>query len=92
MSEVCPKCDADLRGAEIRTEHLTAGYYGPWNGEPKFYSRTIGVEFPGVYDGILFWQCPDCGGRWHRWEEGTRQYQAAARYVDALPVVTRQST
>lgn len=23
--------------------------------------------FPGIYEGILYWQCPVCAGCWHRW-------------------------
>jgi hypothetical protein len=30
------------------------------------YSRVIGVEIRGVYDGILYWECPDCGFAWAR--------------------------
>lgn len=31
------------------------------------YYRTILVEVQGVYDGGLFYRCPDCQGQWHRW-------------------------
>ena len=24
----------------------------------------------GAYDGTLYYLCPDCGGRWHRFPEG----------------------
>jgi hypothetical protein len=40
------------------------------------------VEIRGVYDGGLFYQCPDCGGRWHRWEPGSYQYAQAVPYVN----------
>lgn len=30
------------------------------------HSRVIGVEIQGVYDGVLYWQCPDCGFAWGR--------------------------
>ncbi len=33
------------------------------------YSRLIGVEIPGVYDGVLYWLCPDCNGTFHRWDD-----------------------
>lgn len=69
--ENCPDCSADLRDKEIPAEYLRKGYYGPWaeGDPPRYWYRTIGVELPGVYDGILFWQCPDCGYRWHRWAD-----------------------
>ena len=28
--------------------------------------ETIGVEVPGVFDGVLYWQCPSCDGAIHR--------------------------
>lgn len=43
--------------------------------------REIGYEIPEVYDGILFWVCPDCDHAWPRWAEGRRGEQAA-KYVD----------
>lgn len=48
-------------------------------------SRKIGVEIRGVYDGVLFWQCPDCGGRWHRFPATHPLYERAARYIDIRP-------
>jgi len=46
----------------------------------------VGVEVPGVYDGVLYWECPDCGAAWHRWTEGfgsTDHYRVAAQpYID----------
>lgn len=80
---MCPGCKADLVASAIPEEYLLAGYYGPWKlgDPPKFYYRVIGVEIPGVYDGCLYWQCPDCGHRWHRWPEGNPLRQAAEDYV-----------
>lgn len=54
MSDVCPSCGEDL---EYQVSKST-------------YSRKIGVEIWGMYDGVLFWQCPLCDHRWHRWPEG----------------------
>jgi hypothetical protein len=31
------------------------------------YSRVIGVEYQGGYDGVSEWVCPDCGCREGRW-------------------------
>lgn len=30
---------------------------------PTGGSRVIGVEYQGVYDGVLEWRCPVCGRR-----------------------------
>lgn len=67
LGERCPKCEVGL------TYVHTDG---------RIYSRAIMVEIPDVYDGGLFWQCPDCGGRWHRWPEGTWQRRKAQEYVE----------
>jgi RNase P subunit RPR2 len=44
-------------------------------------SRVVGVEQPAVYDGVLYWACLDCGGRWHRFPEGHYLRARAERYV-----------
>jgi len=49
--EVCPACQTNL--------------FVIYDG--KRYSRLIGIEDPLLYDGVSFWQCPDCGLRWNRW-------------------------
>lgn len=69
----CPHCGADLRGDEIAEEHRE--YYG---GATHFL-RTIGVVVPGVYDGGLYWRCPDCGGLWNRWSKRSHLHGAAER-------------
>lgn len=73
---VCPHCGADLRGKEIPAE-----YQKPMYGGQTHYSRIIGVQVRGVYDGVLFWKCPDCAHGWHRWPEGHRLHQIAERYM-----------
>lgn len=65
----CPHCNSNQNGEPISEEYLKKGFYGEWDGTPKYYSRTIGVEISEVYDGVLYWMCPDCGGSWHRWED-----------------------
>lgn len=40
--------------------------YGDKAPEDRFYSRKMGYEISGVYDGILFWGCEDCGHLWPR--------------------------
>jgi hypothetical protein len=79
----CPHCGSNQQGAPIPEEYLRKGSYGEWDGvTPRFYGRTICVEIRGVYDGGLFWQCPDCGGRWHRWPEGHYLRERAEQYVN----------
>ncbi len=57
--------------------------YGDKPESERFFSRVIGMEVRGVYDGVLYWQCPDCGGRWHRWPPGDRLHGRAEQYVNA---------
>lgn len=42
------------------------------------YSRKIGMEYRGVYDGALHWSCPICGWAWHRWPEGPTSWRGKA--------------
>lgn len=77
----CPHCGTDQRGDPIPAEHLAAGLYGEPDSAPRHYSRTIGVNIPGVYDGVLYWACPDCGGTWHRWPEGHHLRRRAQPWI-----------
>lgn len=73
--EVCPENGCDLRASEIPAESLAKGYYGPWDGvEKRYYSRVVGVEIRGLYDGVCYWYCPECGAKWHRFEEGDSRH------------------
>lgn len=75
-----PECPngCDLRGEPIAEAHRH--FFAP---DTTHYSRLIGHEIQGVYDGVLFWSCPDCGIAWPRWTEGTRG-EEARRYSDAV--------
>lgn len=66
LIETCPHCRADLA----------------YEVDGKTYSRGIGVEIQGVYDGVLFWRCPDCGHDWHRWPEGDSLRARAEQYMN----------
>ncbi len=59
--------------------------YGDKPVEERFFSRIIGIEIRGVYDGVLFWQCPDCGGRWQRWSEHDMMAKAQP-YIDGVDI------
>jgi uncharacterized protein with PIN domain len=65
MSSFCPHCRTNLS----------------YTSEGREYSKVIGVEVQGVYDGTLFWMCPKCNGKWHRWPEGHPYRTKAAIYV-----------
>jgi hypothetical protein len=51
FERTCPFCKADLL-------HTTNGVE---------YSRLIGIEIQGQYDGVLAWMCPYCKAVWDRW-------------------------
>ncbi len=77
---VCPHCGTDQRGRALTDEECASGW---WGKDTTHFWRTIGVEVRGVYDGVLFYRCPDCGGSWHRWsaKDHPRMYEKAAKYV-----------
>ncbi len=66
----CPGCGTNLLGAEIPER------------PGEHYRREIGMEIPGVYDGVLYWFCPACSFAWPRifsayygtLQERSRQY------------------
>lgn len=63
MSEYdnCPKCGVSLQGDPIPEEeqHLFGATH---------FRREIGLEDPMLYDGIAWWQCPDCQHIWKRFD------------------------
>lgn len=82
IHDSCPLCGTDLIGDPIPQESRDRGSYG----EATHFRREIGVEIRGVYDGVLYWKCPDCGGAWNRWPKktGDRLYEAAQLCVDRV--------
>lgn len=87
--DCCPHCEADLKGAPIPEEDLHL-YYPPGTPDadlkPKHYRREIMVQVSEVYDGGLYFKCPDCGGTWPRFlpEENAHLFTSAV-------VLTRNS-
>ena len=76
---VCPKCGADWDDGDIyeyfrktnpdqsEEEALKSAKMFGWSNENRErFSRLIGVEISGNYDGVSYWQCPDCGTTWNR--------------------------
>lgn len=74
----CPHCKTSLTGKAIPREYIRKGYYSPG---ALNYRREIGVQIRGEYDGVLYWQCPDCGGTWHRFPEGDYRRERAEKYI-----------
>ena len=62
----CPKCNADWDAGPIPEKDRE--YYSP----PYRFSRLIGLEFPGKYDGVWEYACPDCDARFPRFKEAKR--------------------
>ena len=77
-ADACPHCAADLRGTALPAEYLPYFTKGATH-----FSRKIGVEHPDLYDGVLYWRCPDCGGAWQRYTAGSPLYASAARCIAA---------
>jgi hypothetical protein len=67
MTEACPHC-------AVRLDYEADG---------EVFSRAVGVEIPRLYDGVLFWRCPDCGECWHRYPTGDFRRASADRYAEA---------
>lgn len=77
--EFCPHCHHDLTAMdEYQRPKMIPDTF-----PPEFYEAKIGVEVRGVYDGVLFWQCPSCNGRWHRFPEDDYRYARADEYMNA---------
>lgn len=90
LTQACPHCNRSLIGDRIPDSQLgewdlTANppKRRPYHGPPQFYRREILIEISGVYDGGLFFQCPSCDGRWHRWPEGHYLRKRAEYYVSS---------
>lgn len=64
---------------EKRTEQCKENHY--YSKSAKYFYKTIAVEVHGVYDGALYYMCPDCNGTWHRWPETHRLFEAAAPFI-----------
>lgn len=50
-----------------------ASHYGHTDKEPQYFSKLIGIELPydhpNHYDGVSYWQCPNCKTIWNRFTE-----------------------
>lgn len=82
---ICRYCDADLVGAAYTNEYHSGqgvGSVPDQSSEIQYARLEWGHEEPGIYDGILYWSCPFCGGTWHRFEPGDgRRYERAKEFI-----------
>lgn len=78
----CPACGADWSAGDIfdvlraqdwckdKTDDELRTDIMQWYSPPYKFSRLIGVELPyghpDHYDGVSYWQCPDCSEKWAR--------------------------
>ena len=58
--------------------------YGDRPEDERFFSRFVGHEVSEVYDGVLFWSCPDCAHLFPRFEKGTTLYYKAVLIISGL--------
>lgn len=71
MTPKCPDC-----GVNQEYYHKGITYY-----------RWIGVEVQGLYEGTLYYLCPSCGAKFHRWPEGHPRRVAAAARIGGRPTL-----
>jgi hypothetical protein len=82
----CPKCNSDWCGEDIfvvlrpqewcknksddELRKIVRDSYAP----PYKFSRLIGVQLsydhPDHYDGVSYWECPDCKYKFYRFAKG----------------------
>lgn len=77
----CPECKASWDGGDIYQYFRNSSKYSDktdeeiedivssygWTKEnPKRFSKLIGIEVLGRYDGISYWKCPECETIWDR--------------------------
>lgn len=76
----CPKCGTPWEEEETIYEHFlqrygseekareTAAMYGCTPENPKHFGKdVVGIEIPGKYDGVSYWQCQKCDTVFDRW-------------------------
>lgn len=55
--ENCPHCKVSLIG-ELIPDDIKEHYAG------TYWRREIGIEISELYDGVWYYECPDCKGQW----------------------------
>lgn len=80
----CPYCGVSLLGEPLSAETLAAQTLDTMKefGMPTHLRREIGRGgLHPIYQGVLFWECPDCGGQWHRFTIASREHHWAKKYM-----------
>lgn len=101
----CPHCGSSMQGdpiperyqqhADDHDEQVARNgrcFCLPY-GDSTHFSRVMGHEVSGIYDGVLFWVCPDCHHAWPRWNDGLGRLSVeatrhAAMWNDAVRAVS----
>lgn len=77
----CPKCNMLWDGGRIWKRFREMEYYKDKTDEelqqiekesyspPYHFSNLVGIEVRGKYDGVSYWQCPECKSTWDRWTD-----------------------
>ena len=73
----CPACNADWQGDPI--PEASTQHYSP---KSTHFSRLIGVEISGIYDGVHHWLCPQCHQTFPRWYEDENGNPTAKMFKD----------
>ena len=82
----CPECNANWDAGDIfdvlrpqdwckdKSDDELRAYIRECYSPPYKFSRIIGIELPydhpGHYDGVSYWQCPDCKHNFPRFKGG----------------------
>jgi hypothetical protein len=85
----CPECNANWDGGDIfeilrtqdwckdKSDEELRAYITQCYAPPHRFSRLIGVELaydhPDHYDGVSYWECPDCHYQFPRFKKGSRR-------------------
>jgi len=53
----CPHCNVSLLAEPVPIDslHLYGGIH---------FKREVGVQVRGFFDGVAYFECPDCKGKW----------------------------
>lgn len=73
----CPHC-------KVALSHTAA--------DGRTHTNAIGHVVRGVYDGVLFWSCPDCQGVWHRFAANTELWNRALGIIGIGAVSAPETT
>jgi len=79
--KTCPQCGVADQGDPIPQEYIDEGFYG----DKTHFSKFIGYQERGVYDGVIIWHCPDCGHTWPRFRKDDPYYMGL--HYKALEII-----